>query len=142
MLERGEQFEIHSLDQMAARLLEVSGNQRVWLFHGDPGAGKTTFIRSLVKALGGDPALVSSPTFPILNIYQGRSGRILHFDLYRIDKETELYDLGMDEYLDSGDLCLIEWPERLGNLLPSRYFSVHLEMAGPESRTIVYRTHD
>ena len=142
MLERGEQFEIHSLDQMAARLLEVSGNQRVWLFHGDPGAGKTTIIRSLVKALGGDPELVSSPTFPILNIYKGRSGRILHFDLYRIDKVTELYDLGMDEYLDSGDLCLIEWPERLGNLLPSRYFSVHLKMAGPESRTIVHRTHD
>ncbi|MFM7194789.1 MAG: tRNA (adenosine(37)-N6)-threonylcarbamoyltransferase complex ATPase subunit type 1 TsaE [Bacteroidota bacterium] len=135
-------FELEEIGRMAATLLDAYGNERIWLFYGDPGAGKTTLIRALVKALGVDPATVSSPTFPICNIYRATEGRILHFDLYRIAREAELYDLGMDEYLDSGDLCLIEWPERLGNLAPSRYFSVHLGMDGPDSRTIRYRIHD
>ncbi len=141
MAEGTEQFDLRSLDQMAVRLLAASGRATIWLFHGDPGAGKTTLIRSVVTALGVDAARVSSPTFSILNIYEGTAGRILHFDLYRIGKEAELYDLGMYEYLDSGDLCLIEWPERLGNLAPSRYFSIHLGLAGPDSRTIAYQTH-
>lgn len=142
MADSVDRFELQEIDRIAAVLLEACGQERVWLFYGDPGAGKTTLIRSLASALGTDPKLVSSPTFPICNVYTSAAGRILHFDLYRIAKEAELYDLGMDEYLDSGDLCLIEWPERLGNLAPSRYFSVHLEMDGPDSRKIRYSIHD
>lgn len=80
------------------------------LLKGNLGAGKTTFTKSLVKALGSDDN-VDSPTYALVNEYHSPKGKIFHFDLYRVESIEELYDIGIDEYLDSGFLSIIEWPE-------------------------------
>lgn len=80
------------------------------LLKGNLGAGKTTFTKSLVKALGSDDN-VDSPTYALVNEYNSPKGKIFHFDLYRVESVEELYDIGIDEYLDSGFLSIIEWPE-------------------------------
>lgn len=82
----------------------------ILLLKGNLGAGKTTFTKSLVKALGSDDN-VDSPTYALVNEYNSPKGKIFHFDLYRVESVEELYDIGIDEYLDSGFLSIIEWPE-------------------------------
>jgi len=142
MPEGSGEFELREIGIVAQKLLEAAGDCKAWLLTGDPGSGKTTLIRAVVTALGADPAVVSSPTFAILNDYNTAAGTVHHFDLYRVKNVSELYDLGMDEYLDSGEYCLVEWPERLGNLAPSRYFSVHLELTGAQKRKISFAQND
>lgn len=89
----------------------------VWLLHGDMGAGKTTLVSALCKALE-VPDVVSSPTFSLVNEYQLPTGKPLyHFDFYRIESPTEALEMGADEYFDSGHLCLVEWPDRVAELL-------------------------
>ena len=137
-----QEFDLSEIGTVANLLITESGDTRIWLFSGDPGAGKTTLIRALTGLLGADSSSVSSPTFALLNDYPAAAGTIHHFDLYRVRALAELYDIGMDEYLDSGEYCLVEWPDKLGNLAPSRYFSVSLEITGPQTRKITYATHD
>ncbi len=103
---------------------------------GDLGAGKTTFTRFLVKALG-SPAPVSSPTFTLVHEYLGGRVPIAHIDCYRLGSEDEFLDAGLGEYLDSGVwLTLVEWPERIESLLPENKITVQLTETGPESREI------
>lgn len=118
-------FTLDTLDDAAQQLL-AAGPEKVILFNGVMGAGKTTFIKALCRALGvADPT--ASPTFSLVNEYHGRDGaKIFHFDVYRLKNESEAFDFGMDEYLDSGDWCFIEWAEKIPSLLPDRYSVVDL----------------
>ena len=104
-------------------------------YRGGMGAGKTTFTAGLARGLG-STAWVSSPTFALVNQYRSAAGdRIYHFDFYRIDTPAEAYDLGYEEYFYSGDLCLVEWPEKIEELLPDDVMTVRIEVDGETSRT-------
>ena len=111
-------------------------NEYKILFTGTMGAGKTTLIREICTQLGVADN-VTSPTFALVNHYRsGRGDNIFHFDFYRIEKLDEAYDLGYDEYFDSGALCLVEWPEKVGDHLPLPDLVIHIDMLPDASRTI------
>lgn len=137
LLSMEKDYQLAEAGQLAEDLLSLSGDCRVWLLGGEPGTGKTTLIREVAVRLGVDRAAVSSPTFSIVNRYEGSACIIWHFDLYRIRSERELFDLGMDEYLESGDWCLIEWPGLLEQLHPTDYLSVQIRH--PESESADHR---
>ena len=131
-------IEINSQEDLksaAVQLLDFAGDEKIFLFEGDMGAGKTTFIKVICEALGVSD-LVSSPTFSIVNEYLAGTSKIYHFDFYRIKNIQEAYDIGYEEYFYSGDLCLVEWPERIAGLLPEHHLKVDIQVTGPEQRTI------
>ena len=106
------------LDRAAREFIDAIGSNRHIAFQGQMGAGKTTFISALCRALGVSDD-VSSPTFSIINEYRTSEGKpIYHFDFYRIEDHREAMDLGLDDYFDSGALCLMEWPENVADFLP------------------------
>lgn len=131
-----------SLTTIASELLEKYGNERVWLFFGEIGAGKTTFIKTLAASLGVEGGM-SSPTFSIINEYETEGGaKIFHFDFYRIREEAEALDIGVEEYFYSGSHCFIEWPEKIPSLIPDNYMAVRITGEDAEHRTIVISFHD
>jgi tRNA threonylcarbamoyladenosine biosynthesis protein TsaE len=106
------------------------------------GSGKTTFIKSICTHLGVKDAM-SSPTFSIINEYTTDDNRkIYHFDFYRIKNEAEAYDIGSEEYFYSGDICLIEWPEKIPTLIPPQHVEVSIAVENPNQRTIALSVHD
>lgn len=112
------------LPQIAHEIINLLGEEKVVLFKGEMGAGKTTLIKELCKLLGVAEE-TTSPTFSIVNEYLGRRQQpIYHFDFYRIESEEEVFDLGYEDYFYSGNYCFIEWPERIPNLLPESYATV------------------
>ncbi len=127
------------LPQAAQELLNFAGKQKIYLFYGHMGAGKTTFIKAICAQLGVTDE-VTSPTFAIVNEYNGSDGRIFHFDLYRLKDQTEALDMGYEEYFYSGDRCLIEWPEKIPDLLPPHYIKVSIEATGADSRKITFES--
>ena len=133
-----------ALPQAARRFLEAMGNSSIFAFYGGMGAGKTTFIAELVRQLGVSSDLAGSPSFSIVNEYQSdNTGRtIYHFDLYRFESPEEAYDIGIDDYFDSGNLCLLEWPERIEPLLPEETVRVDLIVNPDDSRTLTVTTPD
>jgi len=102
---------------VAQSIIKHSYNKKIVLLNGDMGVGKTTLVKEIAKLLGVKEN-VSSPTFSIVNEYHGNEV-IFHFDFYRLEDEEEAYDFGIEEYFDSGNLCLLEWPEKISNLLPN-----------------------
>ena len=111
-------------------------DSRILLFYGEMGSGKTTLIKEIAAQLGVKD-LTNSPTFSLVNEYAtGEGGRMYHFDFYRIEREEEAYDIGFEEYLDSGDWCLIEWPEKVENLLPLDSVVIRIDINPDDSRTI------
>ncbi len=128
------------LDQAAQEFLRAIEGHRLVAFYAPMGAGKTTFITAVCKALGVEEDAISSPTFAIVNEYRGRGGRpIFHFDFYRIEQPAEALDIGLYDYLDSGELCLMEWPENVEALLPEETLQVHIEVAPDGSRTLSWK---
>ena len=122
------EISIPSLDNIADAAREfVShiGEHRVFAFYGNMGAGKTTFIKAVCEELGVSDD-VSSPTFAIVNEYASKMGPIFHFDFYRIKNISEVIDLGFEDYAYSGNLCLMEWPELIEELLPEDTTNVHI----------------
>ncbi len=123
------EIKISSLDNIrhSARLfIDQMGNGKIFAFYGNMGAGKTTFIKSLCEELGVEE-VVNSPTFSIINEYDTLSGeRIFHFDFYRLNKPEEALQFGVDDYFYSGNICFIEWPEKIGNLLPDNHVEVYI----------------
>jgi len=131
---------VKSLDELkyaAEQLISFGGSQKIFLFYGDMGAGKTTLIKSLCDNLGvKEPA--TSPTFSIVNEYQGESSRIYHFDFYRLKNQSEALDLGYEEYFYSGNYCFIEWPEKIPDLWPDHYIRVDIEVLGENERLLTF----
>jgi tRNA threonylcarbamoyladenosine biosynthesis protein TsaE len=129
-----EQVMEADLNQLADALLLFAGPVRVIAFYGEMGAGKTTFIRAVCHAMGVTEN-VSSPTFSLVNQYANKQNDpVYHFDFFRIESEREAVDIGCEEYFDSGHFCLIEWPEKILNLLPSEMIKVVIELTRQERR--------
>jgi tRNA threonylcarbamoyladenosine biosynthesis protein TsaE len=124
------------LPAAAQQIVQFAANQRIFLFYGDMGAGKTTFIKSLCEALGVEES-VTSPTFSIVNEYRGADATIYHFDFYRLKSQTEAFDMGYEEYFYSGAYCFIEWPEKIADLLPDHYLKVSIKATSPTTREII-----
>ena len=124
------------LPQVAEAVVKALGRRTVVAFRGEMGAGKTTLIREIAATLGATDT-VTSPTFAIVNEYRGEGiPPVYHFDFYRIDRIEEAFDFGYEEYFYGGDLCLVEWPEKIESLLPDDAMTVRIEVTGEDSRTI------
>lgn len=109
---------LETIDETATEFINQMGDNTVFAFHGEMGAGKTTFIKAVCEKLGVEDS-ITSPTFAIINEYRSNSGELLyHFDFYRIKNEEEAFDFGYEDYFFSGSICFIEWPERVESLLP------------------------
>ena len=137
----GTSVKLEELDAVAEQLLKT-GYRGVWCFHGEMGLGKTTLIKSICHKLG-VTSVMTSPTFSIVNEYATFEGeKIYHFDFYRLKKETEAYDIGVEEYFESGRYCFVEWPEFIPSLIPQRHIDVWMTDAGQDARTIAYNKYE
>ena len=128
---------LEDLERAAEAFLKEIGDATLVAFYAPMGAGKTTFTTAVCKALGVQEDAVSSPTFAIVNEYRGGQGQpIFHFDFYRIDNPAEAMDIGLYDYLDSGNLCLMEWPENIEGLLPEETLKVSISVQPDGSRMV------
>ena len=126
-----------SIHQTAKEFIAAMGEKKVFLFYGSMGAGKTTFIRAICEELGVKES-INSPTFAIINEYKSGVGEpIFHFDFYRINKEEEAFDFGYEDYFYSENLCFVEWPEKIENLLPEDAVKVTIQELQDGSREVM-----
>ncbi len=126
------------LPAVAREILRTMPGERIFAFYGEMGAGKTTFIKAFCEVLGSND-VVSSPTFSLVNEYEGSGGEVLfHFDFYRIKKLEEVFDIGFEEYVYSGNYCFLEWPERITELLPEKYVQISIEVLNSNERKITW----
>ncbi|MGF1635921.1 MAG: tRNA (adenosine(37)-N6)-threonylcarbamoyltransferase complex ATPase subunit type 1 TsaE [Cyclobacteriaceae bacterium] len=122
--------------EIGRSLIDFSGDEKILVFDGDMGAGKTTLIKYVCKLLNVTDH-VSSPTFSLVNEYRTENGNtIYHFDFYRIKSEEEALDIGIEEYLDSGHYCFIEWPWKIASLIPDNYILIKINPTSQNHRTI------
>lgn len=129
--------DIAALDAAARDFLAQIGDNDLIAFYAPMGAGKTTFITAVCRALGVEGDAVSSPTFSIVNEYRTNDGEsIFHFDFYRITKISEALDIGFYDYIDSGCLCLMEWPENIDDILPDETVRVRISVDPDGSRVL------
>ena len=132
-------IKINSLDEMgkaAQEFVAAMGDRTVFAFYGKMGAGKTTFIKAVCEELGVED-VINSPTFAIVNEYVDGNGEpVYHFDFYRIKKEQEVLDIGYEDYVYSGHVCFMEWPELIENLLPDDAVKVTIEEETDGSRKV------
>lgn len=131
-----KRIEIDSLSELprvAEAVIEALDGRSVVLLRGGMGAGKTTLVSRIAALLGAEDT-VTSPTFALVNQYEGQECRIYHFDFYRIDSIEEVFDLGYEEYFYSGDLCLVEWPEKIEPLIPDDAMVVRITVGDDEQR--------
>ena len=132
---------LEALPQVAREFARLMGDNTVFAFHGEMGTGKTTFIRALCEVLGVDPEEANSPSFSIINEYRSDTTAelIYHFDLYRLESVEEALEIGVEDYFDSGALCLLEWPERIEPLLPDDTVVVNITVdPATDSRTLSF----
>ncbi|MDP1725145.1 MAG: tRNA (adenosine(37)-N6)-threonylcarbamoyltransferase complex ATPase subunit type 1 TsaE [Bacteroidota bacterium] len=130
MLQTSFQYNLKSLKDAAQFVIEHAGNSKLWCFYGLMGAGKTTLIKEVCKQLELTDE-VSSPTFSLVNEYKLGSGKLIyHFDFYRVNNIEEVYDMGYEDYFYSDNLCLIEWPEKIEEILKDEsYIEISISMA-------------
>lgn len=129
-------YTLNELDAVAKKIIEHTTTKTL-LFYGKMGAGKTTLIKAIAKQLGiKDTA--RSPTFSLVNEY-GEENKVYHFDFYRIEDETEAYDIGFEDYLASGAWICIEWPGKVENLLPDAYTAIYLSEENNNNREFVLK---
>ncbi|HEY0676981.1 MAG TPA: tRNA (adenosine(37)-N6)-threonylcarbamoyltransferase complex ATPase subunit type 1 TsaE [Chitinophagaceae bacterium] len=128
-------FRLENISEAAAECWNTIGNSKVVAFHGEMGAGKTTFIHAMCdeKRVTGP---VSSPTFSIINEYPYPGGTIFHIDLYRLEQEEDAFRAGVEDCLYSGNICLVEWPERADALFPPETIHAWLEVVDPQTRKL------
>ncbi len=131
-------FSLEEIDDVAKKILAHDMKKTV-LFHAGMGVGKTTLIKALARQLGVKD-ITSSPTFSLVNEYETDLGDTLyHFDLYRLNTEEEAYDMGIDEYFYSGNLCLIEWPEKTPNLIPLDHTTITIKQLPDGKRHLIVK---
>ncbi len=142
-LESSLSFDLSEIEEVAKRLLQGGFDEKIWVFEGEMGAGKTTLIKALAKTLE-VISPVSSPTFGIVNEYDSKAGEsIYHFDFYRITDPEEALDIGIEEYFYSGNRCWIEWAGKIAEYLPAQFLQITLKMEGPTSRNLtISRVND
>lgn len=130
--------DLQALPEAAKEFIQVMGDYTVFAFYGPMGVGKTTFINELSKALG-VTEVTNSPSFSIINEYRSETTAelIYHFDCYRLENLGEAEDIGTEDYFDSGALCLIEWPERIEEILPEDTVKVEIKENDDKSREMV-----
>ena len=128
--------DIERLPEAAAQFVESMQPGRVYAFYAPMGAGKTTFISEVCRLLGSEDE-ANSPTFSIVNEYDTEKwGRVYHLDCYRLESEEEAYDIGAEDYFNSGSTCFVEWPERIENLLPVDVVNVTIQVEDNGERLI------
>ena len=129
--------DLSSIDSAAEDFLVLTKGHSLIAFYAPMGAGKTTFTTAICRALGVESDAVSSPTFSIVNEYRTKSGdSVFHFDFYRINRIAEALDIGLYDYIDSGCLCLMEWPENIEEILPEETLKVSISVEDNGSRTV------
>jgi len=128
------EYELNNIDNIAKELINSFKNKIV-IFNGDMGSGKTTIISSIVNFLGAN-VKVTSPTFSIVNEYNIGDNSIYHFDFYRLKNSNEALDLGIYEYLSSGNWNFIEWGEKIQELLPEEFTTVNIKVISKEKRLL------
>ena len=129
-------FSLNEINEVAQKIIK-SKPQKIILFNGEMGAGKTTLIKSLCREFG-IITNISSPTFSLVNEYQTITNQIVyHFDFYRLKSQSEALDMGIDEYLYSGDWCFIEWAENIKDLIPENYSIITISVLNDGKRQIV-----
>ncbi len=129
-------YTINEISQVAQKIIQDPKSKTI-AFYGAMGAGKTTLIKAIVKALGGTDE-VSSPTFGLVNEYHSKNGQVLayHFDFYRLDNEMEALDMGIEEYFYSNQWIFMEWPEKIPSLLPKNIANIKIEILDATTREI------
>lgn len=132
------QFHIMDILPTAKRFWQEVGDQKLFAFHGTMGAGKTTFIHALcdIKKVS---STVGSPTFSLINEYSYPGGLIYHIDLYRLNSDEEVIRAGIEDCFYSNHICMVEWPEKAGNLFPEETVHVFLEAIGDDNRRLQIR---
>ncbi|MDL2277365.1 tRNA (adenosine(37)-N6)-threonylcarbamoyltransferase complex ATPase subunit type 1 TsaE [Parabacteroides sp. OttesenSCG-928-G07] len=131
--------DLRTIRETAKEFIGLMGDETVYAFYGEMGAGKTTFIKALCEELGVED-VINSPTFAIVNEYRSSTtGELIyHFDFYRITKISEAEDIGTEDYFYSGALCFVEWPENIDALLPFDVIKVVIAVNEDGSRTVVF----
>jgi tRNA threonylcarbamoyladenosine biosynthesis protein TsaE len=130
---------LENIDNAACQFLNQVGNRKHFAFYGSMGAGKTTFIKALCKAIG-VTGIVTSPTFALVNEYNaGNNGMAYHFDFYRINKPEEVFDFGCEEYFASDEYCFVEWPEKAEIALPADITRVYIKELENGNREMTVR---
>jgi tRNA threonylcarbamoyladenosine biosynthesis protein TsaE len=144
-LNRSTTIEYHGLEEIsraAREIIDYAADIRVWLFEGEMGAGKTTLIKEICRMMKVEDH-VSSPTYSLVNEYRTEDGKtVYHFDFYRIKHQNEALDIGADEYFYSGDLCMIEWPSMIPDLLPQEYLQIDINIDSTQTRKIKLTAHE
>lgn len=132
---------IEQLPEAAEKFVETMGDETVYAFYGEMGAGKTTFINALCRRLGVEDDVTNSPSFAIINEYRSDTTAelIYHFDLYRLENIDEALEIGVEDYFDCGALCFLEWPERIEDILPDDTVRVDIRVNDDHSRDIIIR---
>jgi len=129
-------YALDNIQETAKQLLTHMGNNTVFAFHGEMGAGKTTFIHALCEAMG-VTGTISSPTFSIINEYSTAKGKtIYHMDLYRINSENEALNAGVEDCLYSGDTCFAEWPEKAPGIFPDTTVHIYIDLIDTNTRKV------
>ena len=125
---------LSDLPKVASKIIDFGGEDKIWVLVGEMGAGKTTLTKALGQALG-VLDIVQSPTFSIVNEYlTDKKETIYHFDFYRLERPEEAVAIGIEEYFYSGNLCILEWPQRIGGLMPDKFLKIEIEDLGAEQR--------
>ena len=127
---------VEELEPVVQELIRLMKTNEVFIFDGEMGAGKTTLISQLCHRIGIED--VSSPTYAIVNTYLSKGfGEVYHFDFYRLSDEQEAIESGLDEMIDSGNICFLEWADRISKLLPTTYVKVGIELDGNTRNVII-----
>jgi tRNA threonylcarbamoyladenosine biosynthesis protein TsaE len=136
-------YELSELKIVASALIKAAQNEKIWIFQGQMGAGKTTLIKAIAHEFGVLDQ-VSSPTFGIVNHYENKEGNTFyHFDFYRVEDPTEALDIGIEEYFYSGNHCWLEWAENIEEFLPEDFFLIKIESISDFKRQVSFlHIHD